>query len=169
MEDALSLVSTITAVVATVVSLFLLRQGQADRRALRLESDREQASKVSAWADWYSDEYMTFARPRLPAVIIANSSDAAVYDVFVDFRAPDTGALRRVAVGPIAPGKERLHPIEHGGELADGWEPAALHAQTYFRDSAGTYWLRDAFGRLRKDPGAENDEFFTSGGQLLGE
>lgn len=169
MDEALSLASTMTAVVATVVSLFLLRQGQADRRGLRLERARDQASKVSAWTDWYSDEHMTFARPRLPAVIVANSSNAAVYDVFVDFRAPDTGALIRVGVGPIAPGKERLHPIEYQGQLVEGWEPAALLARTYFRDSAGTYWLRDAMGRLREDPGPGNDGFFTSGGRLAGE
>lgn len=45
-DDALSVISTITAVVATVVSLFLLRQGQADRRALRVERAREQAIRV---------------------------------------------------------------------------------------------------------------------------
>lgn len=111
---------------------------------------------------------MTFARPRLPALFIANSSDAAVYDVFVDFRTPESGELRRVGIGPIAPGKERMHAIEHQGELSDGWEPAAMHARTYFRDTAGTYWLRDAMGRLREDPGARNDDFFTSGGQLVG-
>jgi len=110
---------------------------------------------------------MTFARPRLPALLIANSSDAAVYDVIVDFLAPDSGELRRVGIGPIAPGKERLHAIEHEGELPDGWEPAAMHAQTYFRDSAGTYWLRDAMGRLLEDSGAGNDDFSTSGGQLV--
>lgn len=167
MDETLALVSTMTAVTATVISLILLRQGQADRRALRLERRREQAIKVSAWSDWYSDDDMTFAKPRLPAVMIANSSDAAVYDVFIDFRSPDTGALLRVGIGPVAPGRERLYVVEYEGQLVAGWEPATMFARVYFRDSRGAWWLRDAMGRLSEDPGPDADDFFASGGQLV--
>lgn len=167
MDDLSTLVSTLTAVVATVVSLFLLRQGQADRRELRRDQERAQARQVSSWADWHSDECMTFAKPRLPAVFVANSSDSAVYDVFFDFRTPDTGALRRASLGPVAPGEQKFREIDYDGPLSLGWEPAALHARVYFRDSAGVRWLRDSQGRLRADHGAEADEFYELGGQLI--
>lgn len=122
---------------------------------------------MSSWADWYSDQDMTFAKPRLPAVFVANASESAVYDVFFDFRTPDTGALRRASHGPLAPGQQKLREIDYDGPLSLGWEPAALHARVYFRDSAGVRWLRDSQGRLLEDPGAEADEFFELGGQLI--
>ncbi len=167
MHDLSTLISTLTAVIATVVSLFLLRQGQADRRELRVAQEREQARRISSWADWYTDEHMTFAKPRLPAVFVANSSDSAVYDVFFDFRTPDTGALRRASFGPLAPGERKVREIDYDGPLSIGWEPAAMFARVYFRDSAGARWVRDSQGRLHQDPGSQADEFFTNGGQLL--
>lgn len=166
--DALpTLVSTLTAVVATVVSLFLLRQGQFDRRELRLDRNREQARQISSWADWHSDDEMTFAKPRLPAVFVANSSDSAIYDLFVDFRTPDTGLLSRASLGPLAPGGHKSYVIDYDGPLSLGWEPAHLFADLYFRDSAGMRWLRDSQGRLRDDPGSGTDEFYKNGGQLI--
>jgi hypothetical protein len=163
-----ALISSITAVIATAVSLFLLRQGQVDRRELRHDKEREQARQVTSWADWHTDEdFATFARPRLPAVFITNSSDAAVYDVFVDYRAPIDGALLRVSIGPVPPGETRLREIDYDGELEKGWEPSALMARVNFRDSAGHGWMRDALGRLRFDPGAGNDGFFEGGGRIL--
>lgn len=167
MDDLAALISSTTAVVATGVSLFLLRQGQADRRALRQDKGREQARQITAWSDWHSDEYATFAKSRLPAVFVSNSSDAAVYDVFVDFRAPVTGDLFRAAIGPVPPGESRMRVIDYDGRLVDGWEPAALHARVNFRDSDGKRWLRDPLGRLRHDPGSGYDGFFEDGGVLL--
>lgn len=155
-----------TAVLATGVSLFLLRQGQLDRRALRQDKEREQARQITSWSDWHSDEFATFARPRLPAVFVSNSSDAAVYDVYVDFRSPVSGGLFRASIGPVPPGESRMKVIDYDGSLGDGWEPAALHAKVNFRDSDGKRWLRDPLGRLRHDPGAGQDGFFEEGGVL---
>lgn len=167
MEDLAALISSTTAVLATGVSLFLLRQGQVDRRALRQDKEREQARQITSWSDWHSDEFATFAKPQLPAVFVSNSSDAAVYDVFVDFRAPVSGDLFRASIGPVPPGESRMKVIEYDGSLVDDWEPAALHARVNFRDSDGKRWLRDSLGRLRPDPGAGQDGFFEDGGVLL--
>lgn len=168
MNEISALISSGTAVVATVVSLFLLRQGQADRRKLAEDAERQQARQVSAWADWHDKgELVTFAKPRLPAVFVRNSSEAAVYDVIVDYRAPIDGALYRFGVGPVPPGETRVHGIDYDGSLEAGWEPAALFARVYFRDSAGRRWLRDALGRLRVDPGARHDDFFQQGGVII--
>lgn len=48
MDEISTLISSGTAVVATAVSLFLLRQGQVDRRKLAEDAEREQARQVSA-------------------------------------------------------------------------------------------------------------------------
>lgn len=169
MNDIAALISSATAVVATAVALFLLRQGQVDRRELRHEKAREQATQVTAWADWHrEDEFVTFARPQLPAVMVANSSAAAVFDVFVDFRTPIAGLPVRAAIGPVPPGETRLRVIEYEGQLEDGWEPAALFPRVYFRDSAGQRWIRDAMGRLRREDQVwGEDDFFKDGGVLL--
>ena len=168
MNDITAFVSSTTAVVATAVSLFLLRQGQVDRRELRHEKAREQATQVTAWADWNLDsEFATFDKPQLPAVLVANSSAAAVFDVFVDYRTPIGGLPVRAAVGPVPPGETRLRVIDYEGLLEDRWEPAALFPRVYFRDSAGKRWLRDAMGRLHEDHAWGDDDFFKDGGVLL--
>jgi hypothetical protein len=167
-DEFSTLISSGTAVVATVVSLFLLHQGQVDRRKLAEDAERDQARRVSAWADWHDQgDSATFAQPRLPAVFVRNSSEAAVYDVFVDYRAPIDGALFRVAVGPVPPGEIRVQDIDYDGRLETNWEPTALFPRVNFRDSAGRRWLRDALGRLRADPGAGHDGFFEEGGVLI--
>jgi hypothetical protein len=162
-----ALISSGTALLATAVSLFLLRQGQVDRREVRREKDREQARQVTAWCDWHSDADYTFAKPRLPAVFVKNSSQAAVYDVFIDYRAPEDGALFRVALGPLPPGDTRTKVIDYEGHLPDNWEPAALFARVNYRDADGSRWIRDSIGRLRIDPGPGNDGFLEEGGVLL--
>ena len=167
-DELSTLISSGTAVVATVVSLFLLHQGQVDRRKLAEDAERRQARQLSSWVDWHDQgDFSTFAKPRLPAVFVRNSSDAAVYDVFVDYRAPIDGALFRVGLGPVPPGETRVRDIEYDGRLETGWEPAALFARVNFRDSAGRRWLRDTLGRLRVDHGAEHDDFFEQGGLTL--
>lgn len=166
--DIPAVIASVSAVVATAVSLFLLRQGQVDRREVRRDKEREQARQVTSWADWHSgSRFATLARPRLPAVFVSNSSDAAVYDVFVDFRAPVTGRLFRAAIGPIPPGESRVRSVDYDGDLIDGWEPAALHVRANFRDSDGKRWVRDPLGRLRQDLGSGSDGFFEEGGVLL--
>jgi hypothetical protein len=150
-NDIAALTSSTTAVVATAVSLFLLRQGQVDRRELRHEKARERATHVTAWADWHDSELATFAKPQLPAILVANSSAAAVFDVFVDYRTPTGGLPVRATIEPVPPGETRLRVIDYEGQLEDGWEPAALLPRVYFRDSAGKRWLRDATGRHYED------------------
>ena len=162
-----SWVTTISAVIAVMISLFLLRQGQIDRRRVREHEERDQAQRVSSWCAWRSDDSSTFERPRLPTIFVCNASGAAVYDVFVDYSAPDSGQRFRRALGAVAPGETRYLEVEYDAEVDRSWEPAAMHPRTYFRDSAGTYWLRDSLGRLRRDPGAAADEFFDNGGVLL--
>lgn len=151
-------ITTATTLIAVVVSLFLLRQGQADRRELRRDAEREQASKVTSWADWHEPEFATFARPQVPAIFVRNSSEAAVYDAFVDYRDPASGSPVRQPMGPVPPGERRLLEIDYDGEVADNWEPAALFARLYFQDSAGRRWMRDGLGRLRADPGQADDD-----------
>lgn len=167
MDQLATLTSTSTAVVATVVSLFLLRQGQTDRRKVHEEEARAQARQITAWAEWHEGDFSTFARPRLPAVFVHNSSEAAVYDAFVDYRAPVDGRLSRVPIGPVPPGRTRVHIVDFEGPLLRGWEPAALFAEVNFRDSAGCRWRRDALGRLRADVGTGSDDFYDRGGVLL--
>lgn len=167
-DDLTSLITSVTAVVATAVSLFLLRQGQVDRRELRHHQDRDQAVKVTAWADWHHDsDYATLAKPQLPAIFVRNSSDAAMYDVFVDYRTPIGGLPVREAIGPVPPGETRLKVIDYEGRLIEGWEPVALFPRVYFRDSAGKRWLRNTMGRLNYDSGPGDDDIFENGGVLL--
>lgn len=161
-------ISSATAVVATVVSLYLLHQGQVDRRKLAEVAERGQARQVSAWTDWHDlGDLGTVAKPKLPAVFIRNSSDAAVYDVFIDYRAPTDGAIFRVGLGPVPPGETRVREIDYDGRLEADWEPGALFARVNFRDSTGRRWLRDALGRLSADPGPGRDGFFEGGGVIL--
>ncbi|HET7690505.1 MAG TPA: hypothetical protein VFK41_09010 [Nocardioidaceae bacterium] len=168
MDQISTLISSVTAVVATAVSLFLLRQGQVDRRKLREDEARSQARRITSWADWQDpSDFATFAKPRLPAVFVRNSSDAAVFDVFVDYLAPVDGALFRVAIGPVPPGETRVHSVDYEGPLMRGWEPATLFARVNFRDAAGHRWVRDALGQLREDSGAAHDDFFERGGVIL--
>src|SRR5690606_29554281 len=115
-------------------SLFLLHQGQVDRRTRREERERDQAAAVTAWANWHVPEHATFAKPRLPAVFVSNSSGAVAYDVFLDYRTPVGGLPVRESIGPVPPGETRLRAIDYEGRLDGQWEPAALFPRVYFRD-----------------------------------
>jgi hypothetical protein len=162
------LITSVTGLLGTVLALFLLHQGQVDRRAMRLADERDQAQKITSWADWLQvADDATLTGPRLPAIFVANSSDAAVHDVFVDFYDPKEGVYLRAPIGPVPPGATRARVVDFDGHAGDGWEPSQLFPQAYFRDSAGRRWLRDALGRLRVDPGSGNDDFFARGGTLL--
>lgn len=95
-----TLTSTLAGVVATLVSLFLLRQRQVDRRKLREDQARAQARLITSWSDWHEAEFAAFAKLPLPAVFVNNASAAAVYDAFIDYRVPVDGRLFRVPIGP---------------------------------------------------------------------
>ncbi|MGQ2910682.1 hypothetical protein [Aeromicrobium sp.] len=167
MEVFLQAVSSAAAIIATGLSLFLLRQGQSDRRALRREQRRDQATRISSWADWYSDDQMTFAQPRMPGIYVANASGAAIYDVFVDFRDPISGDHLRAPVGPVPPNDQKRVDVEVEGPFPSGWAPEQLFAQVNFLDAGGVRWTRGFQGRLLEDPGPGEDDFFERGGTLL--
>lgn len=153
-------VSSIGTLVATATSLFLLRQGQQDRRTVREEARREQAALVTCWAGWNTDSpNATLGHPQIPAIFIRNSSKQAVYDAFVDYRSSDDGALVRIAFGPIPPGETVQRDLSEHPPHARGWEPASTVPRLFFQDAVGERWHRSHWGRLMKDPGALGDDF----------
>lgn len=77
---------------------------------------------------------------------MANASDAAVFDVFVDYRRPGDGKLLRDSIGPVPPKSERKLEVQVGGTIEPNWEPAAMFPRIYFRDSESRRWIRDSVG-----------------------
>jgi hypothetical protein len=160
------LIASLGTVIAISTSLFLLRQGQQDRRELRDERRREQAGLVTCWCDWNADS-PDIDRDRLyvPAVFVRNASDQAIYQAFVDYYHPQHG-LERIDIGPVPPGETR-----HRDVLADipddpRWEPSGLLPRLFFTDAGGQAWLRGIKGRLQPDPGPHRDGFSDEGGVL---
>ena len=157
METIAMAISAVGTVVAIFTSLFLLRQGQADRRALAEDGRRDQATRVTAWAEWIKDcGGATFGQPACPVVRVSNNSDAAVYDAFLDVTSPVDGVTLRVSLGAIPPGDTAEWTFQDHF-ISKGWEPAALFPRLYFRDARGERWKRDALGVLVRDPGAGHD------------
>lgn len=167
--DALSSLITATGtVVAIAVSLFLLRQGQQDRRALSEERRREQASRVTCWCDWNAESpSVDYDQPHVPAIYVRNTSDQTVYQVFVDYWHPD-GVEERIDIGPVPPGETRHRDVV--APIPDDlrWEPSGMLPRVLFTDSNGNAWVRDRRGRLRPDPGPHNDGFGPDGRYNLG-
>lgn len=122
---------------------------------------------MTAWVDWHVPEHATFAKPRLPAVFVTNSSGAAVYDAFFDYRDPVSGASFRKPIGPVPPRTTRVSIIDYEGHLDHDWEPAAMFPRLNFRDAASNRWIRDAMGRLKPDNEWGDDDFYRDGGVLL--
>jgi hypothetical protein len=152
--DAIGAAGTL---VAIGTSLFLLRQGQGDRRDAANEKKREQASRVTCWGDWATDwDGATFAQPACPSVRIRNASDAAVYEVFVDFVSPADGMTIRADIGAVGPDGTAEWNYEEPFNTED-WVPDALLPVLYFRDASGHAWKRTARGVLVADPGAVAD------------
>jgi hypothetical protein len=153
--------------VAIVVSLFLLRQGQAYRRELRREQRGQQASRVTIWCEWNLDSPdADYDRPAIPAVFVSNASEQAVYEVFVDYLDPVEGVPVRIDVGPVPPGATRHRDVLASIPAEKRWEPSSLMPRLFFRDAEGQYWMRDSIGRLRRDPGPGNDGFAEDGGRF---
>ena len=160
METIAMTVSAIGTAVAIFTSLFLLWQGQVDRRKLAEDRRRDQAARVTAWAEWNKDwDGATLAQPACPTIRVSNTSDAAVYDAFVDVTSPLDGETLRVSLGAIPPGGATYWNFEERF-TAQGWEPEALWTRLYFRDARGERWKRDALGILGRDPGAGRDAPF---------
>lgn len=158
MNDWLEPISAVGTLVAIGTSLFLLAQGQRDRREAASDRMREQASRVTCWAEWKLDwEGATFAQPTCPSIQVKNASDAAVYEVFVDFVSPADGAAIRADIGAVGPGATAEWIYEEPFS-ADGWVPDALLPKLYFRDASGQAWKRTARGVLIVDPAAGSDD-----------
>lgn len=167
MDDVASLISPVGTVIATAVSLYLLRQGQLDRRSLREEQRRSQARLVTIWADWNPDSpECDFDQPHVPAISVANASNEAVYEVFVDYRDQNDGAPVRIDFGAVPPGQTRIRDVPTPAARDPRWEPSSLLPRLFFRDAEGFGWMRDIMGRLRQDPGPGNDGFFEEGGRV---
>lgn len=146
--DVISSVGTLT---ATGVALFLLWQGQRDRRELRQDRQREQAVKVTCWCEWNPDSPLaTLGSPNVPAIYVRNTSDQAVYRAFVDYVRPQGGVVR-LDIGPVPPGETRHQDVDVELPNSPPWEPAALMPRLYFSDAAGLDWIRNAKGRLVAD------------------
>lgn len=121
MDDLASLISSVGTVIATAVSLYLLRQGQLDRRSLRDEHRLSQARMITIWADWNPDSpARDFDQPHVPAINVANASNEAVYEVFVDYRGQSDGNPVRIDFGA------QFHPVKREAEML-------LHRQLVIR------------------------------------
>ena len=165
MKTATELVSAVGTVVTTLIALFLLRQGQRDRREIRDQKQSDQASRVTCWCDWNLESPdVSFDSPHVAAIFVRNTSDQAVYQVFVDYYHPQTG-LERIDIGPVPPGETRHRDI--AAEIPDDprWEPSTLLPSLFFSDASGYPWKRTVKGRLVRDPGPHNDGFSEEGGR----
>lgn len=161
MNDWLEPISAAGTLVVIGTSLVLLAQGQRDRREAANDRRREQASRVTCWAEWKSDwDGATFAQPACPSIRVRNASDAAVYEVFVDFVSPADGRAIRADIGAIGPGATAEWIYDEPFNT-DGWVPDALLPKLYFRDASGQTWKRTARGVLVVDPGAGSDDPVT--------
>jgi len=119
------------------------------------------------WAEWNVDSpEATFDNPEIPALYVANTSDAAVYQVFVDCYDTHDGDRVRVDIGQVPPGQTRHRDLLIGPPEDERWDPSYLMPRVFFRDADGRWWMRDLLGRLREDPGAGNDGFTLERGRL---
>lgn len=167
MDELSSVIASIGTVVSTVVALFLLRQGQRDRRELATERRRDQAARITTWVDWNEHSpHASLAQPHIPGIFVANASDAAVHEVFVDFYDPTDEQRTRIEIGQVPPGQTRHRDVLSQLPPDPDWAPSALMPRLFFRDSNGHTWMRDLRGRLRADPGPGDDGFSDEQGRL---
>lgn len=166
MDELSSMITNVGTVVTTFVALYLLRQGQRDRRELAEEGRRDQAKQITSWVGWNEHSpHASLAQPHIPAIYVANASDAAVHEVFVDFYDPQDQRRTRIDVGQVPPGQTRNRDVLSPLPADPSWDPSALMPRLFFRDSDGQNWMRDLLGRLRADPGPGNDGFFEEHGK----
>jgi len=155
-----SWISSIGTLIAIATSLYLLRQGQQDRRQVRADTKRQQASLVTCWADWKWDSpNATLGHPSIPTLYVRNSSEQVVYDAFVDYRSPVDDALVRKAFGPIPPGDTQHRELTEHPPHDPRWDPSGMYPRLFFQDATGVRWHRSHRGRLMEDPGSGNDDF----------
>jgi hypothetical protein len=115
-----------SAVIAVGISLFLLRLQLRDGREARHDRERENALRVSCWADWSPDELslLSGAVLRDPVLCVANQTNEPVFGAFVDYRDQLNGRPVRVDVGTVPPGSVRSIPISvRATDLPPNWQP----------------------------------------------
>lgn len=158
MHEWVDAVGAAGTLVAIGTSLLLLRQEQGDRHDAADVEKREQASRMTCWADWAADwDGATFAQPACPSVLIRNASDASdasVYEVFVDIVSPVDGMTIRADIGALGSGGTAAWNYEEPFNT-EAWVPEALLPALYFQDAGDHAWRRAARGVLVPDPGAE--------------
>lgn len=167
LEHLTNLATSVSAVAAVLISLYVLRLQLRDRQDVRRDQDREHASRVSCWAEWSKDSVPvpSGGLPRHPVVCVANRTDEPVFGSFVDYRDQSDGHPIRVDVGTIPPGAVKSVRIDGASANQSGdWEPEYLLPTLYFRDTRNRWWHRDTVGYLKRDPGPGNDGFWESGG-----
>lgn len=169
LQTVINAATAASAVIAVGVSLYLLHLQLRDRREARHDRERENAIRVSCWADWSPDEVPLLSGGVLrdPVVRVSNQTDEPVFGAFVDYRDQLDGHPVRVGVGTVPPGSVRSIPISvTAADLPPHWEPAYLLPALYFRDTRNRWWHRNTVGHLTPDPGPGNDGFFEAGGTL---
>jgi hypothetical protein len=167
LETLTDLATSASAVVAVLISSYVLRLQLRDKQELQRDREREHASRVSCWADWSSGgvPVLSGAVLRHPVVTVANRTDEPVFGAFVDYRDQTDGHPIRVDVGTVPPGNVKSVQVEVSpAERSPDWQPEFLLPALYFRDTRNRWWHRDTVGYLKLDPGAGNDGFFESGG-----
>lgn len=169
LENVTDIATSASAVVAVLVSLYVLRLQLQDKQELKRDRDREHASRVSCWADWSSDgmPVLSGAVLRRPVLTVANRTDEPVFGAFVDYRDQVDGHPIRVDVGTVPPGSLKFTELDlSSAELPADWQPEFLMPALYFRDTRNRWWHRNTVGYLKLDPGAGNDGFWAAGGTV---
>lgn len=167
LENVTDLATSVSAVIAVLISSYVLRLQLRDKQDLHHNRERDHASRVSCWADWSADgiPVLSGASMRHPVVTVANRTDEPVFSAFVDYRDPTDGHPVRVDVGTVPPGTVKSVRIQvRPAERTADWQPEFLLPALYFRDTRNRWWYRDTVGYLKPDPGAGNDGFFEAGG-----
>jgi hypothetical protein len=132
-------------VAALSASLYLLHQGQTDRRRTDVERERRQARLVSYWVGiktFDSDDYSLADPPDGPCLYIRNVSDQPIYDVVVQPEPfdPDNAQAPIGMWAMVPPGeiREAFWPF---------WPdmPHDVRPTLNFVDANGVAWHRDAF------------------------
>ncbi len=166
-ETSLNAVTASSAVVAVLISLYVLRVQLGEQRESREGREREDAIRVSCWADWSSEgvHLLSGAVLREPVVHVSNRTSEPVFGAFFDYRDQLDGHPVRVDVGTVPPEATRTVAVRiPSAAMGEQWEPAQLLPTLYFRDTSNRWWHRNTIGRLERDRGPASDDFFASGG-----
>lgn len=144
-----SLLPSLPGTVLAVIAVAALMRERRLRWSGRRDRGREQANLVTAWTTW-GDE--PDGQPRTARVRVANMSNQAVYNMFVDIVNPVTSREDRLDIGDLGPGEKTELVIEApSGPDAAYWVPGALMPRLNLRDTNYQRWERNSVGRLVPD------------------